>query len=105
MEVTQRIFASEPWYLERSEPEEQFTGFLEPVMSPSGPAGRPALSYVLHTHRGDLPVYAAGVEEFLKSLVGLPVIVRGKRISFPLARIATELWIGEIQAGHSSTNV
>ncbi len=96
--MSYEIFAREPWYLERPEPEEAFTGFLEPVTFPSGPAGRPALSLVLHTETADLPVYAAGVEGVLRQLIGRPVIVWGKRVDFRPAGFGIELWIREIEA-------
>ena len=92
----QRVFAYESWYLERDEPEEQFVGILEPVTPPSGPAGRPALSFVLRTEARDLPVYAAGIERVLGALAGRPVSIRGKRIDFQRHGFAIELWIGEI---------
>jgi hypothetical protein len=91
------VFAGEEWYRERPEPEEQFAGTLEPVTLPSGPAGRPALSYILRTGDEDLPVYAAGAAPLLGSLVGHQVIVLGKRIDFTLSGFGMELWIGEIE--------
>ena len=99
--MPQHVFANKEWYIERPEPEERLTGTLEPVTSPSGPAGRPALSYVLLTGAGKLPVYAAGVERLLGSLVGRPVIVLGKRIDFSPAGFVMELWIGEIEISPS----
>jgi len=97
--LAQRAFAGEAWYIERPEPEEQLTGILEPVTPPFGPAGRPALSFVLRrTGAGDLPVYAAGIESLLGALAGRPVSIRGKRIDFQRAGFAIELWIGEIEA-------
>jgi hypothetical protein len=98
--LSQRVFAGKTWYLERPEPEEQLAGILESVTPPSGPVGRPALSFVLRrTGAGDLPVYAAGIERVLGALAGRPVSIRGKRIDFQRAGFAIELWIGEIEAG------
>jgi hypothetical protein len=99
----QRVFANEGWYIERPEPEEQLAGTLEPVTVPLGPAGRPALSYLLRTAGEELPVYAAGVELILGSLAGCSVNVLGKRIDFSYAGFATELWIAEIEVNSSKT--
>jgi hypothetical protein len=96
--ISQRIFADEKWYLERTEQEEQFTGILESVTPPSGPAGRPALSFVLRRVEGcDLQVYAAGIENVLCALVGHQISIRGKLIHFNQVDFAIELWIGEIE--------
>lgn len=98
--MLQRLFAGEAWYLERPEQEERFVGTLEPVTPPSGPAGRPTLSFVLRrTGADDLPMYAAGIESVLGALAGRPVSIRGKRIDFQRAGFAIELWIGEIESG------
>jgi hypothetical protein len=99
-EVGQRVFAGKAWYVERPEPEELLAGILERVRPPSGPAGRPALSFVLRrAGAGDLPVYAAGVERVLGAFAGRPVSIRGKRVDFERAGFAIELWTGEIGAG------
>ncbi len=95
----QRVFAGKAWYAERPEPEERFAGILEPVQPPSGPAGRPGLSFVLRrAGAADLPVYAAGVERVLGAFTGRPVSIRGKRVDFESAGFATELWAGDIEA-------
>jgi hypothetical protein len=97
--LAQRIFADKAWYLERPEPEEQFSGILEPVTPPSDPAGRPALSFILRNTRvGDLPVYAAGKERVLGEFAGRPILVCGKRIDFQRPGFEVELWVGEIKA-------
>jgi hypothetical protein len=96
--ISQRIFADEKWYLERPEQEEQITGVLATVTPPSGPAGRPALSFALERIEGcDLQVYAAGIENVLCALVGRQISIRGKVIDFHQAGFAIELWIGEIE--------
>ena len=94
--MAQRVFANEKWYIERSEPEERFAGTLEPVTPPSGLASRSALSYVLRTGVGELPIYATGIEGLLGSLVGRPAIIRGKPIDFSSVGFTVEVWIGEI---------
>lgn len=95
--MTKQVFADERWYIERPEPEEHFTGTLEPVKPPSGPAGRPALSYILRTGSGELSVYAVGIEELLGSFAGITVSIIGKCIDFTHDGFALELWIGEIK--------
>jgi hypothetical protein len=95
--MSQRIFASEVWYIERLEPQEQLVGILEPVTLTY------ALSYVLLMGDGELPVYAAGVEGLLGSLAGSSVIVLGKRIDFYTVGFSVELWIGEIEPSPSKT--
>jgi len=68
------------------------------VTPPSGPAGRPALSFVLRTVEGfDLQVYVAGIENVLWALVGRQISIRGKLIDFNQVGFAIELWIGEIE--------
>jgi len=95
--LSQCVFADQEWYVERQEKEEQFVGFLEPVAPPSGPAGRPALSFVLRRAGAeDLPVYSAGIERVLSALAGHRVSIQGKRIDFHRAGFEAELWIGEI---------
>lgn len=96
--LPKRVFASEAWYIERPEQEQQFIGILEPMTSTSGPAGRPALSFVLkRTAADDLLVYAGGIEKVLASFSGCLVFIRGKQIDFKQAGFAVELWIGEIR--------
>ena len=96
----QRVFAGKAWYVERPEPEEQLAGILERLKPPSGPAGRPSLSFVLRrSGAADLPVYAAGVERMLGAFAGRPVFIRGKRVDFERAGFGNELWTGEIEAG------
>ena len=95
--MSQCVFADQAWYVERQEKEEQFVGVLEPVAPPSGPAGRPGLSFVLRRERAeDLPVYSAGIEPVLSALAGHRVSIQGKRIDFQRAGFEAELWIGEI---------
>lgn len=95
--MTERVFADKGWYAERPELEESLSGILERVTPPSGPAGRPALSFVLRRSGAvDLPVYAAGIEGVLDGFAGRPVSIRGKRVDFERPGFATELWIGEI---------
>jgi len=95
--LSQCVFADQEWYVERQEKEEQFVGVLEPVAPPSGPAGRPALSFVLRRAGAeDLPVYSAGIERVLSALAGHRVSIQGKRIDFHRPGFEAELWIGEI---------
>lgn len=86
----------QPWYVARPEPEREFVGTLESVPTVIGPANRPALAFVLRTSDGELPVYAAGVVDTLRPLVGPRLQIRGKAVDLTEEGGVRELWIATI---------
>jgi hypothetical protein len=90
------VHSGQPWYVARPEPERQFVGTLEAVPTVIGPANRPALAFVLRTSDGELPVYAAGVEDRLRPLVGPRLQIRGKTVDLTEEGGVRELWIATI---------
>ncbi len=90
------IFAQQVWYLDRPEPEQVWQGVLEPREVVHGPNTRDALRFALVTPDGDLPVYAAGVENVLSRYSGQNVSIIGRWVDLSAEGFSTELWIGTI---------
>ncbi|SFX78397.1 hypothetical protein [Streptomyces atratus] len=88
------VHGSQPWYVERPEPELDVLGTLESAPRVTGPGNRPTLSFVLRTPGGAVDVYAAGVEDTLASLSGRRMRFRGKAVDAGLPGASPELWIG-----------
>lgn len=91
------IYASANWYLAQPEPERTWRGLLQKRKIPQGPAMRTALSYALVTEEGELPVYAATVEELLAPLAGRQVAATGKLVDMSREGFGRELWIAFIE--------
>lgn len=75
---TTAIFAQEPFYADRGEPEQEFRGTLVFRDRPATPNGRDH-RYFLQ----DVPVYSGGftTEPTLKSAAGTTVTIRGKLVN------------------------
>jgi hypothetical protein len=90
------ILASEPFYRERSEPEETFVGVLEETPGRLGPNTR-NLPFRLQTATERLGVYATGPQiKTLKKFTGAKVTVIAKRIDLTSEGFTKELWIAAI---------
>jgi hypothetical protein len=97
------VFEKETWYRDRTEPERVFTGVLVRRTSPQGPGARLGLSYALRVGTGELPIYAARVEQSFERYVGQTVTVRGKLVNFSAAEgSGKELWVGGLSASPMS---
>ncbi|HMR33533.1 MAG TPA: hypothetical protein PKA13_19915 [Geminicoccaceae bacterium] len=94
----QVVHADEDWYRERPEREGEWRGELRPRHVPHGPAGRPALRYVLVTASGEIAVYDPTSSPLLTRLSGEKVIVRAKLVDLAAEGAGKELWVGEIGA-------
>ena len=90
------VHRGQPWYVARPEPEREFVGTLESVPTVIGPGNRPALALVLRTSDRELPVYAAGVVDTLRPLVGPRLQIRGKAVDLTDEGGVRELWIATI---------
>ncbi len=91
------IFGSEPWYRERPESEQEWTGRLRKADSPQGPGSRDSLAFTFHTRSQSLPVYASGVVGKLDRFRGLRVTARGKMVDLHSEGFGLELWLGTIR--------
>jgi hypothetical protein len=96
--VVIEVYRTQPWYQARPETEQEFLGTLETLVSVLGPGNRPA-SFMLRTADEVLVVYASGVEDTLRPLVGSRVRIRGKVIDLTGEGGTSELWIGTIDLG------
>jgi len=92
------VYRTQPWYQARPETEQEFVGALETLTAVLGPGNRPA-SFMLRTANEVLAVYASGVEDTLRPLVGSRVRIRGKVIDLTGEGGTSELWIGTIDLG------
>ncbi|MFE7630063.1 hypothetical protein [Kocuria sp. NPDC057446] len=91
------IYRGRAWYVERGEPEADHTGVLDTAPAVTGPGNWPSAElFVLATERGDIPVYAAGVANLLRPLVGHRLGVRGKVIDVSREGGDRELWLGSV---------
>lgn len=91
------VYAQEPWYRARPEPERRWRGELQERPVPVGPGGRTSLDFTLVTAEGDLPVYAAGMAQRLAPLTGRAVEALGKHVDLRSEGLGQELWIGSIR--------
>lgn len=90
------IYRGRAWYAERGEPEADHTGVLDAAPGVTGPGNRPSVQFVLRTGSGELPVYASGVADVLRPLVGHRLGVRGKVIDLRREGGDCELWLGSV---------
>ena len=91
------VYAKAEWYRARRDPEKVWRGTLANRDAPVGPNTRSALKYAMRTDKGDIAVYAAGVEERLASFVDQAVSVRGKLVDLREEGQGKELWIASIR--------
>lgn len=96
------IFGKAEWYIDRPEPEQEWSGVLREREVSAGPASRVAVIYTLVSEDKRLPVYAANVERQLASYVGFPVILRGKLVDLSDEGYEKELWIASIRKVESA---
>ncbi len=79
------------------------TGLLVRRSSPQGPGARLGLNYALRVGTGELPIYAARVEQSFERYVGQTITVRGKLVDFSAAEgSGKELWVGSLSASPMS---
>ena len=97
------VFANEPWYRDRPEPERTWHGTLVRVSPVSGPGGRTALTHALRTEQAEIPVYGAGAAEALAPFVGKHVAVAAKMVDLSAEGFGGELWIARIDTVASSS--
>jgi len=98
------VFEKETWYRDRTEAEQVFTGVLVRRTSPQGPGARLGLTYALRVGTGELPIYAARVEQSFERYVGQTITVRGKLVDFSAAEgSGKELWVGGLSASPTSS--
>ena len=90
------VYAQEPWYRARPEPERRWRGELRERPTVAGPGGRTSLSFTLLADEGELPVYAAGVAQRLAPLTDRRVEVLGKLVDLRSEGLGQELWIATI---------
>jgi len=91
------VFASEPWYRSRPEPEHMRHGALVKTRIVAGPKARTALTHALRTDREEIAVYGAGVGEVLAPFVGKRVTIVAKLVDLSSEGFDKELWIGRIE--------
>lgn len=91
-----KLFADEPFYRARSEPERQVRGVLSRVAVRTGPNTREH-PLRLRTDKGEWGVYSEGLpSRLLDAIVSRPLIVTGKWIDLQSEGAAVEVWIGEV---------
>ena len=88
------IFAHEPWYHARPEPERDWRGTLRRREVIAGPNARTALRYSLMVGAETLAVYAP--TDRLEPLVGGPVVITGKLVDLTGEGFGPELWPGSV---------
>jgi hypothetical protein len=92
-----KIFADEPWYRDRSEPERNWEGVLAEREVGAGPDTRQALGHVLQVGDRSLPVYAPSQRATLKPFVNRRVLVVGRLVDLAGEGFGEELWPGWIR--------
>lgn len=90
------IFADEPWYRDRREPEREWRGVLTARAVGQGPNARSALAHALRVDERDLPVYTPSRREVLAPFVNRRVIVTGRLVDLTHEGYGEELWPGAI---------
>lgn len=84
--TTVTVFATEQWYMQRSEPEREFSGELEFRNTPSTPNGRDHRFFLANT-----PVYSGGTtsEAIFSDAAGAAITIRGKTVD---VGFGPEIW-------------
>lgn len=94
--VVVKVYASTPWYVERTEKEQILEGVLRKREGAVGPGARGGLNFALESKGVRLPVYSSGADEKLAPFVGRTVRVRGKLVDLAKEGFGKELWIGTV---------
>ncbi len=90
------VFADEPFYLQRKEPEEVLVGVLRAAAVREGPDTRD-MPFKLLIGEDEFSVYTSGFdEETLRPYVGHEVEIVGKRIDQTKEGYGIEIWIATI---------
>lgn len=84
--TTVTVFATEQWYLQRPEPEREFSGQLEFRNVPATPNGRDHRYFLANT-----PVYSGGTtsEAIFSDAAGAAITIRGKTVD---VGFGPEIW-------------
>ena len=90
------VYRRQPWYVARPEPEEEFVGRLDALPAVAGPGNRPSLAFMLQTTDDELAVYASGVQDTMRPLVGTRLRIRGKVVDLTDEGGTREFWIATI---------
>ena len=92
-----KIFADEPWYRGRREPERDWEGVLSARPTVAGPNTREALGHLLQMQDRSVPVYTPSVSATLQPFVNHRVRIVGKLIDLSREGFGEELWPGSIE--------
>lgn len=92
-----KIFADEPWYRDRGEPERTWGGVLAEREVGAGPNSRTALGHVLQVGDRNLPIYTPSLRATLKPFINRRVSVVAKLVDLSREGFGEELWPGWIR--------
>ncbi len=92
-----KIFADEPWYRDRREPERDWEGVLSARAAGAGPNTREALGHLLQMRDRSVPVYTPSVSATLHPFINRRVRIVGKVVDLSREGFGEELWPGWVE--------